>query len=98
MKHNMPVIVFCASLTALAGETFLLEGWRFHRGACDNAQSVTLDDASWEKVRIPHDWAISGPFDKEIDKQVVAVVQDGEKVATEKTGRTGALPWLGEGW
>lgn len=48
-------------------------------------------------VRIPHDWAIDGPFDKNIDKQVVAIEQNGEKVATEKTGRTGSLPWIGEG-
>ncbi|MBQ0084938.1 MAG: DUF4982 domain-containing protein [Prevotella sp.] len=54
-------------------------------------------DSVWKKVRTPHDWAISGPFDKDIDKQIVAIEQNGEKVATEKTGRSGALPWIGEG-
>ncbi|RYZ59600.1 MAG: DUF4982 domain-containing protein [Chitinophagaceae bacterium] len=47
---------------------------------------------------MPHDWAIYGPFDKEIDKQVVAITQNNEKVASEKTGRTGSLPYIGEGW
>ncbi|MCP4453756.1 MAG: glycoside hydrolase family 2 protein, partial [Planctomycetes bacterium] len=56
------------------------------------------DTASWETVSVPHDWAIKGPFDKEIDRQVVRVTQDLEKVAKERTGRTGALPHIGIGW
>jgi len=28
----------------------------------------------------------------------VAITQNGETEATEKTGRSGALPWIGEGW
>ena len=46
---------------------------------------------------MPHDWAISGPFDKKWDIQVVAIEQNGEKEKSEKTGRSGALPWIGEG-
>ena len=84
--------------SAGTSERFLLEGWRFQRGPCAGAEAIGFDDAAWERVRIPHDWAIAGPFDREIDKQTVRVVQDGETKATEKTGRTGALPWLGEGW
>ena len=92
------LVVGAFSAFAVTQESFLLDGWTFQRGAVLGAQNVDFDDSAWEMVRIPHDWAITGPFDKEIDKQVVAVVQDGEKIATEKTGRTGALPWLGEGW
>ena len=55
------------------------------------------DKLSWEPVMIPHDWAISGPFDKKWDLQNVAIEQNGEKQATEKSGRSGALPWIGEG-
>ena len=51
----------------------------------------------WEQVNVPHDWAISGPFDKKWDLQVVAIEQNGEKEKSEKTGRSGALPWIGEG-
>ena len=59
--------------------------------------SFSRDGKAWEDVTVPHDWAIAGPFDREIDKQVVAIVQDGERKATEKTGRTGSLPWIGKG-
>jgi beta-galactosidase len=47
---------------------------------------------------VPHDWAIKGPFDQEIDLQVVKVQQDMEKKARTRTGRTGALPHIGVGW
>lgn len=73
---------------ALAATVTTLGNWTFLRG----------DPATeGEEVSVPHDWAIAGPFDREIDKQTVAIVQDGERKATEKTGRTGALPWIGEG-
>jgi beta-galactosidase len=42
--------------------------------------------------------SIYGPFDKEIDKQVIKIEQNNEQVASEKTGRTGALPFVGIGW
>ncbi len=64
-----------------------LDNWEFSR-----------DSLRWEPVKVPHDWAISGPFDKKWDLQKVAIVQNGETQATEKTGRSGALPWIGEGW
>ena len=64
----------------------LTEGWQFSR-----------DNASWKSVNIPHDWAIAGPFDKKWDLQYVAIEQNGEKEKSEKSGRSGALPWIGEG-
>src|SRR5688572_15214411 len=78
--------------------TELTDNWKFQKGKNDQAYQVNFNDKSWQKVTVPHDWAIYGPFDKEIDKQVVAIEQNGEKVATEKTGRTGALPYIGEAW
>ena len=48
-------------------------------------------------VRIPHDWAIYGPFSRDNDLQTVAVEQNGETEATVKTGRSGGLPWIGKG-
>lgn len=48
-----------------------------------------------EPVTIPHDWAISGPFDRKHDLQEVIVVQNGESEPTWKTGRSGGLPWIG---
>ena len=63
-----------------------LSDWEFRR-----------DGGSWRSVSVPHDWSIAGPFDRAFDVQVVAIVENGETNATEKTGRTGALPWIGEG-
>ena len=72
--------------------------WKFQKNSQENAFEVNFDDSKWETVTVPHDWAIYGPFDKEIDKQDVAIVQNGEEVASEKTGRTGALPHIGTAW
>ena len=85
----LPLLLLIAtSLSAQRQETILRDGWQFSHH----------EDKGWQNVQVPHDWAISGPFDKEIDKQTVAIEQNGEKQATEKTGRSGSLPWIGEGW
>jgi len=90
--------VLAMSAMAQSTEQLLLSGWRFQRGACTGAEQTDFNDTKWQQVSVPHDWAIYGPFDKEIDKQVVAIEQNGEQEATEKTGRSGSLPWIGEGW
>ena len=74
------------------------EGWKFHKGEAESAYQAGFDDSKWQSVVVPHDWAIYGPFDKEIDKQVVKIEQNNEQIASEKTGRTGALPFVGVGW
>jgi beta-galactosidase len=78
--------------------TELTDNWKFKKGANAQAYQVNFNDKAWQKVTVPHDWAIYGPFDKEVDKQVVAIEQNGEKVPSEKTGRTGSLPYIGEAW
>jgi beta-galactosidase len=37
-------------------------GWKFSRGQQSGASAVDYDDTRWEPVRLPHDWAIAGPF------------------------------------
>lgn len=78
--------------------TELSEGWKFFKGTNTEAFKKDFDDKGWQTVTVPHDWAIYGPFDKEVDKQLVAITQNGEKIPAEKTGRTGALPHIGQGW
>ena len=56
------------------------------------------DRRAWTPVQVPHDWAIGEPFDINVDAQDVAVVEDGESEVSRRIGRTGALPWIGEGW
>lgn len=86
----------CAFISARQVET--LRDWKFHSGDVDMAMSETFDDREWKSVKVPHDWAISGAFDMEIDKQIVKVIEDGDSVAKMRTGRTGALPAFGIGW
>lgn len=68
----------------------LNEGWKFSKGTPEEA-------TAWQSVRVPHDWAIYGPFDRNNDLQTVAVEQNGETEETVKTGRTGGLPFIGKG-
>ena len=91
---------FCLALNlhAQRGEYLLEKGWKFTKGEVSNAEMPAFNDAKWETVDIPHDWAIFGPFDKNNDLQNVAVTQNFETQASLKTGRTGGLPYVGIGW
>lgn len=91
---------FCLvlNLHAQRSEYLLEKGWKFTKGEISNAEMPAFNDAKWETVDIPHDWAIFGPFDKNNDLQNVAVTQNFETQASLKTGRTGGLPYVGIGW
>jgi len=41
--------------------------WKFAKGAQDGAEAVAYKDADWQSVRLPHDWAISGPYEPQGD-------------------------------
>ena len=88
-KINMTLALLALATLAMAHKRkeMNLKVWDFSR-----------DKQSWETVGVPHDWAIAGPFDKKWDLQVVAIEQNGEKKASEKSGRSGALPWIGKGY
>ena len=89
MKSKLIAVFLAATTVAFAQqrkEITLSDDWQFSH-----------DRQSWETVSVPHDWAIAGPFDKKWDLQMVAIEQNGETEATEKSGRSGALPWIGEG-
>ncbi len=85
------------SLIILTATTLTAAGITQVRELSDNWQ-FSHDKMSWHKVTVPHDWAINGPFDKKWDLQVVAIKENGEETATEHSGRSGALPWIGEGF
>ena len=89
MKTNLLTTLALLAVLPISAhrqELMLSDNWQFSQ-----------DKQSWQQVTIPHDWAISGPFDKKWDLQVVRIEQNGEKEATEKSGRSGSLPWIGEG-
>ena len=84
----LSVALAANALSASAQRTTLnLKTWQFSR-----------DSINYSPVTVPHDWAINGPFDKKWDLQNVAIVQNGETEKTEKSGRSGALPWIGRGF
>ncbi len=94
------VSLFLSAMASVAqrSDKTLKDGWRFHQGDVKGAEDIDFDDSKWERICVPHDWAIYGPFDRSHDLQKVAVKQNGESVATWKTGRSGGLPWAGIGW
>ena len=91
IRHFMTIAVLALTLSATCQaqgrQVISLSSWAFSR-----------DSSAWQQVQVPHDWAIGGPFDKKWDLQTVAIEQNGEKEKTEKSGRSGALPWIGEGF
>ena len=90
IKRSVTFMTLALALSTLcqaqSRKVINLPSWDFSR-----------DGKSWQQVAVPHDWAISGPFDKKWDLQMVAIEQNGETEKTEKSGRSGALPWIGEG-
>ena len=90
IKRSITFMTLALALTTLcqaqSRKVINLPSWDFSR-----------DGKAWQQVAVPHDWAIAGPFDKKWDLQMVAIEQNGEKEKTEKSGRSGALPWIGEG-
>lgn len=87
MKQSLLALFLTASVVCGAQnrQEQNLKTWQFSR-----------DGKVWQQVSVPHDWAINGPFDRKWDIQHLAITQDGQNKAIDHTGRSGALPWLGE--
>ena len=97
-------IIFLTSMMLLGVNCSLLshnvkplEKWYFHLGEINQGETFSSTNEGWEKVSVPHDWAINLPFDMRIDMQSVQVLEDGDQVSKMRTGRTGALPAFGIG-
>ena len=89
---SLSIAVFClyaCSTKQPVRTDTLLRQWQFTQD--------TTENPVWEEVTVPHDWSISGPFDRANDLQEVIVWQNGEREPTWKTGRSGGLPWMGKG-
>ena len=92
------LLIGLSALYATRTTVPLEQGWKFTRNDDPKASDVVYDDSNWQTVRVPHDWAIYGPFSKENDIHRMAIVQDGQTTAIEHYGRTGGLPFTGVGW
>ena len=59
-------VAFAADLTPRRVEN-LNRDWKFAKGAQAGAEAMDFNDADWLPVRLPHDWAISGPCEPQGD-------------------------------
>jgi beta-galactosidase len=65
--------------------------WKFSKARnVAEGENLSVDDGSWQTVRVPHDWAITGPFDSHHDVQL--------RINELLLGRTGGLPHVGMAW
>ena len=97
-KINLLLLMSLATINSWGQEQTLQKRWKFSREDRAEFSESAYNDAHWQSVMVPHDWAIYGPFDMENDIQRTAIKQDGQKAAIEHTGRTGGLPFVGVGW
>jgi len=97
-KINLLLLMSLATINSWGQEQTLQKRWKFSREDNPEFSESAYNDAHWQSVTVPHDWAIYGPFDMENDIQRTAIKQDGQKAAIEHTGRTGGLPFVGVGW
>ncbi|HEY5592613.1 MAG TPA: glycoside hydrolase family 2 TIM barrel-domain containing protein, partial [Paludibacter sp.] len=86
--------IFCANREVL----LLDKDWYFINKEVINGETEQSDYSAWQKVSVPHDWAIRGNFDMNLDKQYIQMSEDNDKEFKLRTGRTGALPMFGVGW
>ncbi|HEV3331590.1 MAG TPA: beta-galactosidase GalB [Bryobacteraceae bacterium] len=49
------------------------DGWRFFKGEAEGAERPEFRDSTWAEMRLPHDWAIEGPFDSHISPHAGAL-------------------------
>lgn len=54
------------------------KNWKFAKGNPPAAAAPWFDDAGWQSVRLPHDWAISGPFDPTLSGETGKLPWKGE--------------------
>ena len=69
-KMNRKLLLVCAAGCCLAGracfgDTLPFDAeWRFCKGESEGAERPEFADASWQRLNLPHDWSIAGPFDE----------------------------------
>jgi beta-galactosidase len=56
-----------------ARHTSFNDDWRFRKGEAQGAEQSRFDDRRWMSLRLPHDWAVDGPFDRNINPHTGAL-------------------------
>lgn len=72
--------------------------WKFTTSNPQNGHLPSTNDSDWTTVRVPHDYAIEGPFAPENDCQFEEIVADGILTPISHIGRTGGLPHTTPAW
>jgi beta-galactosidase len=64
---GMIVLTGCSAYAETAGRVVIPfdNDWRFGEGTFEGSQAPKFDDSHWQRVDVPHDWAIAGPFEEQ---------------------------------
>ena len=73
-------------------------GWSFVRGEVEDAKERSCTFTGFKTVRVPHDYAVEGPYDTFNDRGSFIPNADGTVVNHDSAGRTGCLPIAGTAW
>ena len=82
MSSNRILFALCAAQTLGAVSVIPVAGprrvdfdadWRFFKGEAAGAEAPEFDDSKWRQLRLPHDWAIEGPFDQQLNPHTGAL-------------------------
>lgn len=57
--------------------------WKFLQMDIADGFAVNTNDSDWSTVRVPHDYAIAGPFSPENDVHIQKVIADGIDIPTK---------------
>lgn len=63
----LTLIILCLAVVQAISSNWIdfNENWKFTKGNPENAQAISFNDSGWESVNVPHDWAITGPFNEQ---------------------------------
>jgi beta-galactosidase len=68
LLHVLAIVLTLAANAHAAGESVrFTDDWRFTKGDPAGAEAEGFDVSQWTALRLPHDWAIAGPFDPDMD-------------------------------
>jgi len=64
MKEFISILIALALwLPGIAQQKLLFnDQWKFHLGDIQQAAEASFNDQAWERVTLPHDWTVAGPF------------------------------------
>ena len=63
---TLALLFFSVALNAQNGRTIspFDDNWKFFKGDATGAEQTSFDASTWTDVKLPHDWSIYGPYDR----------------------------------